>query len=81
MASKAAEWAKMSAPVQLLALRFKPVHPYQDGVAMVQRDGGLYLELSHQDPKRSYVVGASLTPEDAIQLGNWLLDIFENQPA
>ena len=70
--SKASDWAFADQPA-VLAHRFRPNHPSQSGLAMVERDGGLYLELRHPGMA---LVGASLSVVEALTLARWILDVF-----
>jgi hypothetical protein len=54
-------------------MRFRPNHPSQHGLALVERNGGLYLELGHRGVT---LVGASLDPAEAMALARWILDTF-----
>ena len=77
--SKAAEWAKTQ-PDRVLATTFRPIHPEQVGLVMVERNGGCYLELTHGGAAFTTRVGASLEPAVALAVARWILDTFEDRP-
>ena len=69
--SKASEWAKT--PAAELGTLLRPNHPHQQLLALAERNGDLYMELRHVP---TAVIGASISPDQALALAHWILDVF-----